>query len=1107
MLSTVTAAPRRNVVIASQECFTSDVEFSVLGPIEARDGEREVSLGGPKQRALLAVLLLDRNAVVSRDRLIDALWGERPPASAAHTLDAYASRLRKLLGADRLTRRAGGYVLRTDAAEVDVDRFDDLIARGRKELAVGAVADAAATLRSGLGLWRGPALADVFYEPFAAEAAAALEERRLSALEDRIDADLACGRAGESIGELERLVREQPLRERLLGQLMVALYRSGQQARALDAYRAHRHRLADELGLEPGRALQELERAILAHDPTLALPAPPRDTAPLRSAHRRRIVAAAAAAAVVGTAVGAAFVLRGSSPSVVSSSADRLVELAPHSDAARAAVELTGTPAAVASGYGSVWIADPGRGGVERVDPERLTVTDRITIGGAPGVLAVGGGSVWAASVAGGSVARIDPSTGTVTQTIPLGGSRLSALAFGRGALWIADATDASLLELDPADGTVRRTVTLPRPASGLAVTDQALWVSDYDGGTVSEVEPRAGNILATVRVGGGPSALAVTSGSVWVANALDSTVSRIDTRTGTVTATLPVGSGPAALAVTGRSVWVANQYAGSVSRIDSQRDVVVGTAAVGGSPTALAVLGRRVWVGTQSVAQRRGGTVTLLHARPITIDPALQVDVLPLASDALTRDELVTYEHAEGVAGTRLVPDLAVNVPVPTDGGTKYTFRLRPRIRYSDGRLVRAADYRRAIERTFRLDALTKDAFKGLVGAEACTPSRCDLSRGIVADESARTVTFRLREPQPDFLANLTAAAASPVPPGTPWRRTDPTPIPGTGPYRITEANARRIVWVRNPRFHEWSHAAQPAGKPDRIVMRFGLSPVQEVHEIEAARADALSDNIPASLLPGIRTHRPSQLHSFVIPTTDFFQFNTTRAPFNDVRVRRALNMAIDRREIVRLYGGSALATATCQVLPPGISGYRRYCPYESELARARRLVQASGTRGQRVTVWGWTDHPTISVDVVRYVASVLRRLGYRADVHLVSHRSLVHPPPSTFDSIQLIAAAWGDTPYGFFATWFACDGTNDHGWFCDRRIDRLNARARSLLAVRPREAATVWAGIDRELVDRAAWLPMINERGIGFLSTRVANYESHPYWGLFADQLWVKR
>jgi DNA-binding SARP family transcriptional activator/streptogramin lyase len=646
MLGTVAGGPRTKVVIASQECFTCGVDFRVLGPLEARDEERELSLGGPKQRALLAVLLLERNTVVSRDRLIDALWAERPPPSASHTLDAYVSRLRKLLGPDRLTRRPGGYVLRADAAEVDVDRFDGLAARGRAQLAAGEPADAAATLRAALAVWRGAALADLLYEPFVGEAAAALEERRLNALEERIEADLASGRAAELVGELERLVREHPFRERLLGQLMIALYRSGQQARALDAYRAGRHRLAEELGLEPGRALQELERAILAHDPALAPPVPPPDTAPRQALTRRRIAAAAGAAVLVGTGIGLAVALRSSSDSVAFGS-EGLVELAAHADALPAALEVTSAPAAVVSGYGSLWIAEPGRGGVERVDPERRTVEDRITIGGSPSVLAVGGGSVWAASVAGDSVARIDPSTGTVTQTIPLGGSRLSALGFGRGALWIADATDASLIEIDPATGAVRRTVTLSSPPSALAVTDQALWVADYDGGIVTEVEPRAGNVLATVHVGGGPTALAVTPGSVWAANALDSTVARIDTRSGTLTAIRPVGSGPAALAVTDGSVWVANRYGRSVSRIDLHRGLAVRTAAVEGSPTALAVLGAHVWVGMQSIARRRGGTVTLLHARPITIDPALQVDVLPLASDALTRDGLVTYEHA----------------------------------------------------------------------------------------------------------------------------------------------------------------------------------------------------------------------------------------------------------------------------------------------------------------------------------------------------------------------------------------------------------------------------------------------------------------------------
>jgi peptide/nickel transport system substrate-binding protein len=296
--------------------------------------------------------------------------------------------------------------------------------------------------------------------------------------------------------------------------------------------------------------------------------------------------------------------------------------------------------------------------------------------------------------------------------------------------------------------------------------------------------------------------------------------------------------------------------------------------------------------------------------------------------------------------------------------------------------------------------------------------------SRGIVTDDAARTVTFRLRAPDAGLIANLTSAAASPIPPGTPWRDAGTTPIVGTGPYRIVSAGRREIRWTRNPYFREWSHAAQPDGNPDEIVMRFGRSPAQAVHEIEAGRADWSADNIPAELLPSLRARFAGRLHSLEIPTTDFLQLNTKLPPFDDVRVRRALNFATDRRVIVRMYGGPDVVTPTCQILPPGIPGHRAYCPYTLQLARAKRLVAASGTKGERVTVWGWTDDPTISPRVIHYMANVLRTLGYRTRVRLVPHAFFDDPPPGLFERIQLIAAAWGDTPYGYFANFFTCDG-----------------------------------------------------------------------------------
>jgi DNA-binding SARP family transcriptional activator len=240
------------------------MEFRVLGPLEVVDGDRQVALGGARQRAVLVLLLTRANEIVPMERLIDQLWDERPPKAAANTVHYYVSQLRKALGAERIVTRAPGYLIRVDPDELDLERFERLVAENDAD-----------SLREALALWRGQALADIAYEPFAQAEIQRLEELRLAALERRIQADVEAGRHGAVVGELERLVAEQPLRERLRSLLMLALYRSGRQADALAAYQAARATLVDELGLEPGPALQELERAILRQDPSLqpAVPA------------------------------------------------------------------------------------------------------------------------------------------------------------------------------------------------------------------------------------------------------------------------------------------------------------------------------------------------------------------------------------------------------------------------------------------------------------------------------------------------------------------------------------------------------------------------------------------------------------------------------------------------------------------------------------------------------------------------------------------------------------------------------------------------------------------------------------------------------------------
>jgi class 3 adenylate cyclase/tetratricopeptide (TPR) repeat protein len=268
------------------------MDFRLLGPMEVDDRDLPVPLGGRRQRSLLALLLLRANEVVSSDRLLEDLWGEEAAPHGANALQAAVSRLRKTPLRERLVTRAAGYLVRVEPGELDTQRFEELLTRGRESLDAGNADVASGLLANALLLWRGSTLADFVYEPFAQAEIARLEDLRLVCFEDRIEADLALGRQSELIAELETLVAEHPLRERPRGQLMLALYRAGRQAEALDLYRTTRRMLLDELGLEPGPGLRGLEQAILRHDPSLTQPARPARRARAAAAARPRIAQA-----------------------------------------------------------------------------------------------------------------------------------------------------------------------------------------------------------------------------------------------------------------------------------------------------------------------------------------------------------------------------------------------------------------------------------------------------------------------------------------------------------------------------------------------------------------------------------------------------------------------------------------------------------------------------------------------------------------------------------------------------------------------------------------------------------------------------------------------
>ncbi len=791
-----------------------------------------------------------------------------------------------------------------------------------------------------------------------------------------------------------------------------------------------------------------------------------------------------------------------------------------------AGLALPSAPASLAVGGGSVWATSPDGHAVYRIDPATRAVTQAIPVGAGADGIAYGGGDVWVADAFDGTVSRIDGAAGQVVQTIGAG-SEPTGVAAGLGAVWVTDPVGSTVSRIDPSSGRLTRTIGLTSPPYGIALGAGSVWVTSPAANSVTRIDPVTGQPIQAISVGAGPSAVAFGFGSVWVANGLDSTVSRIDPGSGRVTETIPVGNGPAALAVTPAGLWVADAAAGTVVRIDTATGHVASSLRVGNRPLAAATVGGVPWIGTGAgyASRHRGGTLRLLSSAPFaTIDPGLGYPTVPPNFFEATYDTLVTFQRVGGSRGLQLVPDLALAIPAPQAGGTEYTFVLRPGLRYSNGALVRPQDFRYALERVFELSPEERSFFTGLLGAGACHGgSLCDLSRGITVNDHARTVTFHLVAPDGNFLDKLAFAFAAPVPASVPARDVGTSPVPATGPYMITRyVPGREIDLARNPEFRQWSAAAQPAGFPDRIVWRFGLTPAQEIAAIETDRADWMADPPPAYQNLAARYYR--QVHVNPQPGIAYAAFNVTVPPFNDLRVRQAVSLAADRNKAVSALGGPGAALPYCQIIPPGIPGYRPSCPFTvnpgasgawigPDLARARHLVAASHTAGMRVVVWAHQfDGP-----LGHYFVGVLRELGYRASLRTASDVAFARNVHDTRRRVQASVAEWiADYPSAsdFFDLFFRCSSfrpadpadTRSGDFFCHSGIDLQMSRADLLQTSNPQAAANVWAKVDREVTYLAPWVPFVSLRFVDFISTRVGNYQYNPAFFILLDQLWVR-
>jgi ABC-type transport system substrate-binding protein/DNA-binding SARP family transcriptional activator/streptogramin lyase len=1105
--------------------------------------------------------LLADGAGLTVDQLADALWGEQVPVGAASTIQTYVFHLRQVLEPDR-GRGAPGRIVVTDNGRyrlailpeaLDSVVFDRAVDRGERLLADGVSADAIAEFDRALALWRGDVLADLADYEFVGPVATRLADRRKAAVEAKIDAELALGRHASVLSQLNELVANDPLNERLHGQRIIALYRSGRPSDALTAYDQLRHQLADELGVDPSPPLQRLQQQVLAHDRALAWHPPPRaepqaeaapaepepqtQPAPEPRSHRRRrpwlrrrwLVIGVILAVVAAAGVVAAVVFSHKPKHTLGALPPNSIGILDADGALHDAVQVGQTPDALVYGFGSLWVANSGERTVQRVNPKTHEVIETIEVGPNPTAIAMSAQNVWVANGSDRSVTEIDAATSrVVVPRIPVG-ALPAALVAGPKGVWVANSGDDNLSLIDIDSAKVVKIVPAGDGPDGLLADGDSLWVANGADGTLSHLDVSTGDPLSGTRVDAGATGLMRTKDALWVANQSASSLSQIDPQTGLVRGTIPVRDGPSSLALAHGDMWVSNEYDGTVSRIDPEAKRVVRTYAVGASPHGMTVAGKDLWLTSAAFANasHRGGTLTYVSsdANGLNwVDPATAYN---LDFGIVTRsvyDGLVAYGATSGAAGVAIVPDLAAALPSVTNGGRTYTFTIRSGVRFSNGDMLRASDVRRGVVRELTVGQSTGNPamYSGIIGAPACINDRklCDLSEGIQVDDVAGHITFRLSEADPAFLDKLAVTLVVAVPKDAPDIESA-KPLAGTGPYQISEFHkGEMMVLRRNPYFRQWSYAAQPAGYPDVIRFVKARSSASGIADILAGRADVMLFFGDEATNVHLRARYPKQFHEEPWFQTHYLTLNVHASPFDQVGTRRAVNYAFDRRKFVKILGGEVAAQPTCQILPPGFPGYIHYCPYAGadfapDVSSARALVAASGTYGMSVDVYG-TDG---DAPLLQYAASVLRDIGYRPVTHLRTDfddygtylRFVSEHGPQVDVAMTPGWIPDYPRPDAYFDFLFACQppvqGNNNINHYCQPGIDELVAHAKSAELTNPPEALSLWGQVDHRIMDDAPVVPTANEVIDAFTSTRVGNVQTSPAsLPILIGQMWVK-
>jgi peptide/nickel transport system substrate-binding protein len=375
----------------------------------------------------------------------------------------------------------------------------------------------------------------------------------------------------------------------------------------------------------------------------------------------------------------------------------------------------------------------------------------------------------------------------------------------------------------------------------------------------------------------------------------------------------------------------------------------------------------------TAAPQAHQGGTLKLLaRAAAGTIDPQVNYTLQYWQLFQATYDGLLAFKKAGGNAAFQVVADIAQSIPTPTNGGKRWVFKIRKGIKFSNGQTMKPSDFVTTFERQFTVPGPTS-FYSGLVGADKCSTKGCDLSKGVVADDSAYTLTLNLTAPDPELMDQLSLPFAFAVPGNTSLKLTGNNVPPGTGPYMWKSYNPNtQAVLVRNPYFHVWDATAQPEGYPNEIIEKFGLQVSDEVRAVQNGQANEVydGDQIPSDQLSQLNSPKyASQVHVNTLTADWYFALNTRRPPFNNLQARQAINYASNRAALIKIAGGSSLAVPTCQILPPNFPGYTSYCPFTAapnpstgawsgpDLARARRLVFDKYAPGSADDLTSWRD------------------------------------------------------------------------------------------------------------------------------------------------------